>query len=174
MNGLRSLVTRFWMVSLGLAVLGGLVGAQQALAAAHGVEFVPAFKLTGTLEGRGAGVSMPISIPAGQLSHTIKGSGRKIEGQQAIYSVVPGIGALKGKICNWRIDFVYKQDGKEYLRERGKTVRECDGFTGPVMEKAKPKTVRYGKACAELWVDGKKKATQCHNIVKPAFGGLFS
>ena len=55
------------------------------------------------------------------------------------------------------------------MRERGKRIPECSGIIQAVSGRAKPKTVRYGKACAELWVDGKFKAAQCHNIVRSRF-----
>ena len=161
MNRLRSLVTRFWMISAGLAVLQVLFGVRQALAGAVGTEIVPAFKLTA---GAG-GVSAPIPVPAGQLTHMIKGKGRRIESQRAAYTVSPGLGGLKGQVCNWQIDFSYKENGKEYMRERGKRIPECGGVK-PIVGQAKPKTVRFGQACAELWANGKFKAAQCHNITR--------
>jgi hypothetical protein len=166
MNALRSPVTRFRMLVVAMAVLPVLFSARPALAGAVGTEAVPAFKLDASAGGKGVSVSAPITVPAGYLNHMIKGSGRKIESQRATYTVSPGIGGLKGQVCNWQIDFSYKENGKEYMRERGKPIRECGGIVHPVVGHAKPKTVRFGKACAELWVNGKFRAAQCHNIVR--------
>jgi hypothetical protein len=154
------LVTRLGAIGVGLALLATPFGARQAAAGAVGTEVVPAFTVT-----VGNGVSAPIPVPAGQLTHMIKGKGRRIESETANYTVAPGLGGLKGQVCNWQIDFSYKENGKEYMRERGKTIHECGGATKAVVGRAKPKTVRLGQACAELWVNGKFRAAQCHNIL---------
>src|SRR5262245_5545803 len=159
MNTFRLFVKRFWTIALGLAVLE-LLGARQALAGAVGTELVPAFTVT-----VGSGVSAPIPVPSGQLTHAIKGRGRRIDSESAFYSISPGLGGLKGQVCNWQIDFSYKENGKEYARERGKTIYECGGLAKRVVGQAKPKTVRLGQACAELWINGKFEAAQCHNIL---------
>jgi hypothetical protein len=150
--------------ALAAAMLTVLPGAGQAHAGADGIEFVPAFRISQL------GVDIP--IPAGALEHVIEGEGRRIESQVAEYrATVPisGLIALKGRVCNWQIDFSYKDSrtGKEYLRERGKAIPECGGLLHGLRGKAKPKTLpEFGKACAELWVNGKFRAAQCHSITR--------
>jgi hypothetical protein len=165
MNKLTVFMQRFWSIGV-LTVLAALVlglDAPQAYASATGAEPVSAFKLN--LGYGGVGTDVP--IPAGLLTHRIQGDGRRIASEFAAYQITPSlIGLLKGKVCNWQIDFSYKENGKEYLRERGKPVPQCDGIVKPISAQAKPKTVRYGQACAELWVNGKFRAAQCHNILR--------
>lgn len=96
-------------------------------------------------------------------------SGLEIKRESANYVAASHeiVGQLRGHICNWRIDFVYKDENGEYMRERGPTVPECgqgwDKWVGTIA--TTPKVARYGKACAELFANGKLLAAQCHDIV---------
>jgi hypothetical protein len=149
---------------LATSALALFSGAPPAHAGADGIEFVPAFKINQ--------IGVDIPVPAGQLEHVISGEGRRINSEVAEYRAsvaISGIIALKGRVCNWQIDFSYKdaKTGKEYMRERGKTIPECGGLIKGLRGKAKAKTLpRFGKACAELWVNGKFRAAQCHNITR--------
>jgi hypothetical protein len=115
------------------------------------------------------GFSIDIPIPGGLLRHDIAGQGLKVTRESAFYLATYGpIGQLRGQLCNWRIDFSYKdQEGHEYQRERGPTIPECaGGWEKQVAGEATPRTVNYGKACAELFANGKRLAAQCHDIVR--------
>ena len=69
---------------------------------------------------------------------------------------------MKGWVCNWQIDFLYKDSmtGKEYMRERGKAIPECGGLLQGLRESEAEDT------SAELWVNGKFRAAQCHSITR--------
>jgi hypothetical protein len=160
-----SVITPFRLMSASLVALALGAGARLAYAEAFGIEQVPAFKINAS----SGGVSVDVPIPAGVLAHWIDGRGNRITKQTAEYKAVPAggaVGLLKGRKCNWKFDFSYKANGKEYARERGKTINECSGILTPLRGFAKAKTVRYGQACAELWANGKFVAAQCHNITR--------
>src|SRR5262245_42737126 len=93
MNTLAVFMQRFWAlggVLTGLAVLGLVLDAPQVDADATGAEPVSAFQLN---LGYG-GVGADIPIPAGLLTHSIKGDGRRITSESAVYRVVPSLAGL--------------------------------------------------------------------------------
>jgi hypothetical protein len=108
--------------------------------------------------------SVEMTLPYGYLCHLMESRGKEISNQRAAYTSNASIyGPLVGEICNWRIDFVYYDTkGDEYMRDKGETVNNCKGASRVV---AKNKTVpQYGSTCAELFVDGKVRLTQCHSM----------
>lgn len=110
---------------------------------------------------RGAGVRVPTGC---FLTHTIKGSGKRITSQFAGADCA-GLAVTFTKFCNWRIDFSYADtDNKTYRTSRGTTHAECKGDP---LRNAAPQTLpKYGKACAKFHVNGKSRAVQCHYITK--------
>lgn len=141
-----------------------------AHASASGAQLVSAFNLPLTVSANGsvvgASTSLTLPIPAGWLNHTIVGDDRRIDREFAEYSPTL-IGLAKNKVCNWRIDFLYRESGREYMRERGKVIHECGGIGNRVFGSARPKMLpRYGTACAQLWANGHMISTQCHNITR--------
>jgi hypothetical protein len=129
---------------------------------ACGSEPIPAFNLT---VGTGAEVSVP--IPSGYLTHCTDGTGLRIRSETALYTAAPSlIGAVKGKACNWRIDFAYRDTSNRlYKTVKGKTHQACD-FTAGVRVDMKNKKFRAGTTCAVLWISGKKIGSQCHYLTK--------
>ncbi|MFM9368171.1 hypothetical protein [Streptomyces sp. Da 82-17] len=103
-----------------------------------------------------------VKIPNGCfLTHTIKGSKRKITNQFAGVDCA-GLAALP-KFYNWRIDFAYADtNGKTYKTSRGKT--HTTGDHNPLRHNAPQTLPKYGKACAKFYTNGKLRATQCHYI----------
>ncbi|MFJ4469245.1 hypothetical protein ACIP2X_17375 [Streptomyces sp. NPDC089424] len=110
---------------------------------------------------RGAGVRVPTGC---FLSHTIKGSGKRITSQFAGADCA-GLAVTFTKFCNWRIDFSYADtDNRTYRTSRGGTHTECNGDP---LRNAAPQTLpKYGKACAKFYVNGKLRAVQCHYITR--------
>jgi hypothetical protein len=108
--------------------------------------------------------SVEMTLPYGYLCHLMESRGKEISNQRAAYTSNASIyGPLVGEICNWRIDFVYYDTkGDEYMRDKGETVNNCKGASRVA---AKSKTLpQYGSTCAELFVDGKVRLTQCHGM----------
>jgi hypothetical protein len=106
-----------------------------------------------------------LRVPKGYLCHLIRGNKKKISYQMAAYNISTGIeGMFRGKICNWRIDFVYYDTkGRAYSTDTGPTKNYCSlGARREV--KAGKNLPNYGKSCARLVVDGKAIVTQCHKI----------
>lgn len=132
---------------------------------------------TGCQFRNGFGISVKgvnLKVPKGYLCHSIRGKGKTIRQQSAAYSFSKsGYGLLTGKICNWRIDFIYTKasNGKRYRTDRGRTQNKCS-----LIAKRNVNTDKllkhYGKSCAVLYSNGHKVTTQCHNIIKSSFLGL--
>jgi hypothetical protein len=97
-----------------------------------------------------------ICIPGGNLVHIIYGDGLYIKKQDAGFQAY-------SNICNWRITFrYYDVRGDKYKSYRGPINYNCRLAGGRVIypqQKMKP-----GKACAVLFSNDRKIATQCHNI----------
>lgn len=111
-----------------------------------------------------------LTVPKGFLCHEIKGNKKKITFQRAAYTAGASVySALTGKICNWRIDFVYYDtNGRAYSTYRGPTKNYCS--MGAVREVKAPKNLpKDGKSCARLIVDGKARVVQCHKITSKKF-----
>lgn len=110
-------------------------------------------------------VSVELKLPYGYLCHEIRTDRNDIINQKAIYTSRASInGALVEKICNWSIDFVYyDEDGKEAMRDKGKTVSNCKQGASREVE-IKRKLTEYTSTCAKLIVDGDPILTQCHKI----------
>ncbi|MBQ1092468.1 hypothetical protein KBY47_25595 [Streptomyces sp. B93] len=106
-----------------------------------------------------------VRVPTGCfLTHTIKGSGKRINDQFAGVDCA-GLAATFTQFCNWRIDFSYADtSNKTYKTSRGATHNEC---IGDPLRKVAPQTLpKYGKACAKFYVNGKLRGVQCHYITK--------
>ncbi|GAA4795523.1 hypothetical protein GCM10023329_55220 [Streptomyces sanyensis] len=109
-----------------------------------------------------------ISIPTGCfMTHSIKGSGKRINRQIAGVDCV-GPSVFASRFCNTRFEFHYADTrGKTYKIQRGPLLTKCHTGTVPVYTFSKAHTLpKYGKACAQLFVNGSRKAVQCHYITK--------
>lgn len=154
------LCVRDWVAALCAAACAaaGTVGAAgPAHASATGSTAIGSF----TYDLRGAAVKVPVGC---FLTHTIKGSGKKITSQFAGVDCM-GVAATFSQFCNWRIDFAYADTGnKTYRTSRGATHTDCEGAP---LRNAAPQTLpKYGKACAKFYINGKLRAAQCHYITK--------
>jgi hypothetical protein len=141
-----------------LAGLGA--GAVPASASAFGCQYIGGFGFS--FKG------FELRAPKGWLCHQIRGSGRTIERESAIYGPAYSMyGALKGRVCNWRIDFAYRRasDGSEYRRHRGPTHHRCNYHVKRTVTSRKV-LQHFGAACAELFVNGVRRSRQCHNITR--------
>ncbi|MEU5852415.1 hypothetical protein [Saccharopolyspora shandongensis] len=150
------------LIAAATALAAAGLTAAPANADAHGVEPIPAFTIDAGKEG--TGLSFPVPVPSGYLAHSVVGDGNKISKEFAAYSIATGAGGLRGQICNWRIDFEYKAKGKKYKTIKGKTNSSCDLIGSSVV--VSPGKVKYGEACAVLYVEGKRRGAQCHHITK--------
>lgn len=109
-----------------------------------------------------------IKVPTGCfLTHVVKGSGRKITNQITGVDCV-GPTALLSRFCNTRLEFHYADtSGKTYKVKRGPLNTTCKVGTVPTFKVGKDQTLpKFGKACAQLFVNGKRRAVQCHFITK--------
>ncbi|MGW4894747.1 hypothetical protein ACWEQL_21130 [Kitasatospora sp. NPDC004240] len=135
--------------------------ATQARRGACGDELIPAFKVT---VGHG-GAEVTVPLPSGFLHHCTRGTGLRIGSEWAAYTPAP-IGLAKDRLCNWRIDFVYRDlNNKVYKTVKGKNHPTCE-FVGAVEWNAGNRTFKLGTSCAELWIAGTKRGAQCHNITR--------
>ncbi|MFJ5595645.1 hypothetical protein ACIQCG_38640 [Streptomyces noursei] len=109
---------------------------------------------------------LTIKVPAGCfLTHAVSGKGLKINSQRAGVDCV-GPMALAAKFCNTRIEFHYADtNNKTYRIDKGPLNGSCKTGTVPMLSKG-AKTVKAGKTCAQLWINGQRKAVQCHYITK--------
>ncbi|MEV7284359.1 hypothetical protein AB0O01_07295 [Streptomyces sp. NPDC093252] len=142
-----------------LAAAGALVitGSTSAHAGAIGSTPVRSFEYSV------GGVTM--KIPTGcMFTHVVRGSGKRITAQNA--GVDCGfVAALSSGFCNWRIDFSYSDtDNRVYRTSRGRTHSECK--IDPLRKNSPQRLPRYGKACAQLYVSGVRRVSQCHHITK--------
>ncbi|MFF4257430.1 hypothetical protein ACFY1L_40225 [Streptomyces sp. NPDC001663] len=135
----------------------GLGASGPAHASATGTTAVGTF----SYDLHGVGVKVPVGC---FLTHSIKGSGKRITSQLAGVDCV-GIAATFSRFCNWRIDFTYADmSNRIYRTSRGATHSECKG--DPLRHNAPQTLPKYGKACARFYVNGALRATQCHFITK--------
>ncbi|GHE65774.1 hypothetical protein [Streptomyces vinaceus] len=142
-----------------VATTGAIAVLPPAEAHAGGIGSTP----VATFDYQVGGVTM--KVPTGcMFTHIIRGEGKTITYQNA--GVDCGfVGALNAGFCNWRIDFTYADtDNKTYRTSRGKTHTECK--INPMRDHAPQKLPRYGKACAQIYVNGVRRAGQCHHITK--------
>jgi hypothetical protein len=110
-------------------------------------------------------ISVDLVIPFGYLCHFLEVYRKEISIQKAGYTSNATVSnSLVKGICNWSIDFVYYDlKGKEYMRDKGETVRGCD--QGAYREIAKRKTLpQPGSSCVELITDGEVRLVQCHTL----------
>jgi hypothetical protein len=143
-----------------LVLAGSAAGAAPASASAFGCQYIGGFGFT--FKG------FELRAPKGWLCHQIRGSGRRIDSESAIYGPAYSMyGTLKGRVCNWRIDFAYRRasDGSEYRRDRGRTRHRCNYHVKRTVTTRKV-LEHYGTACAELYVNGVRRSQQCHNITR--------
>ena len=106
-----------------------------------------------------------LKAPKGFLCHYIEGNGRTVTKEAASYSANASLyGALTGRVCNWRIDFVYYDtSGRNYRTDYGPLTTSCSYSVSRTVTADKT-LAYYGKACARLVVNGTTRVTQCHNI----------
>ncbi|MGY3202352.1 hypothetical protein ACVW19_002867 [Streptomyces sp. TE5632] len=116
-----------------------------------------------TFEYTVGGVTM--KIPTGcMFTHVVRGSGKEITYQNAGVDCA-FVGALSSGFCNWRIDFTYTDtNNKTYRTSRGRTHSECK--IDPMRNNSPQRLPHYGKACAQLYVNGVQRVSQCHHITK--------
>ena len=102
-----------------------------------------------------------MKIPTGCLfTHIIRGGGEKITYQNADVDCA-FVGALSSGFCTWRIDFTYANtNSKTYRTSRGRTHEECK--IDPMRNNSPQAIPRYGKACAHLYANRVRRASQCH------------
>ncbi|MFJ5657309.1 DNRLRE domain-containing protein [Streptomyces microflavus] len=108
-----------------------------------------------------------MKIPSGCfLTHKITGKRRSITYQMASTDCV-GVAAL-ASFCNWRMDFAYADtSNRTYKTLKGAVHVTCKRGGGTTRKIEKNRTLaHYGKACAKLYVNGSRRATQCHYITK--------
>ncbi|MGH4033501.1 hypothetical protein ACQB60_31725 [Actinomycetota bacterium Odt1-20B] len=108
-----------------------------------------------------------IKVPSGCfLTHAIKGSGKKVNSQIAGIDCV-GVAALGSRFCNSRLEFHYADtSGKTYQIKRGPLRKTCHTGSFPTYKLGAHTIPKHGKACAQFFVNGKRKAVQCHFITK--------
>jgi hypothetical protein len=95
-------------------------------------------------------------FPKGGLWHDIYGSGLRIDKEVGQF-------VAASPVCNWRIDFrYYTVSGYNYKTSIGPTNYRCNG-TGhrTIYPKA---YYRSGRACAILYSNSTRLATQCHSL----------
>ena len=134
-----------------------LTAAAPAQASAFGCQYIGGFGFT--YEG------FSFEAPQGWLCHEINGSGKFIDSESASYGAFTTLySVLTAKVCNWRIDFVYRNtNDTEYRRDSGATDNSCT--LSPSRSVTKDKNLRYyGTACAQLYANGILRGKQCHNI----------
>jgi hypothetical protein len=132
---------------------GGMVEPMSAL----GVGYISVFKYSWN------GLTIP--VPSGYLIHQINGSGLSIPSEWAVYSPSTGVGGIWGvNICNWRIDFQNRSSSNNgiILTRVGATHAGCS-LTG-VSRTLSNFTVKQGKECARLYVNGTYRGEQCHAV----------
>ncbi|QKW08042.1 hypothetical protein HUT18_18310 [Streptomyces sp. NA04227] len=109
-----------------------------------------------------------VNVPKGCfLNHKIEGSGKKVGYQMAGVDCV-GPAATVTRFCNSRLEFHYADtSGKTYKIERGPVNKSCSTAGVPTFKIEQFRILpEYGKTCAHLYVNGKRKAVQCHFITK--------
>ncbi|MEV5608419.1 hypothetical protein [Streptomyces sp. NPDC052225] len=153
-------LSRQILVSGTAAVLILAAGAGIADASAVGYAKVAGF----CFEAQG----QQVCLPTISLGHFIKGGGRSITRQEASVQDTLGADSSGLKWCNWRIDWRYSDtNGRTYLTSRGPLHSSCTwGASIGRVDKTKRTLKHYGKACADFFVSGKRRATQCHYITK--------
>ncbi len=134
-----------------------LAGASPASASAFGCQYVGGFGFS--YQG------LTLQAPKGYLCHDIRGSGRTITSESASYGPAPSLyGVLTGRVCNWRIDFYYRNTTPSvYRTDYGPTQNTCN-YTVSRSVSADKALAYYGTACARLVVSGVTRVTQCHQI----------
>ncbi|MFF3246450.1 DNRLRE domain-containing protein [Streptomyces sp. NPDC002870] len=110
---------------------------------------------------------LSISIPIGcWWTHSINGRGKYINWEIAgVDCYGPGVFS---RFCNTRIDFSYANtNNTTYRTSRGRTHYTCYWSHVPVRHAPGKRTLPYyGKACAKLYINGSRRAVQCHFIAK--------
>lgn len=147
-------------VATALATAGTLV--LTAPTSAHAATAVGSTPVR-TFEYNVGGLAM--KVPTGCFfTHIVRGEGRKITYENA--GVDCGfVGALNSGFCNWHIDFTYADtNNRIYRTSRGRTHQECK--IDPMRNNGPQKLPHYGKVCAQLHVNGARRASQCHHITK--------
>ena len=110
-------------------------------------------------------ISVDLIIPFGYLCHHFEARGKEIIMQKAAYASTTSVtGSLVRGICNWRIDFVYYDTkGKEYMRDKGETVKGCKQGASRAIAEGRT-LAQFGSSCVELITDGEVRLTQCRAV----------
>ncbi len=116
------------------------------------------------LDAKGQAVCLPTTT----LGHFVRGSGRNVNRQEASVQDSFGMDSAGGNWCNWRIDWRYSDtNGRTYLISRGETHRKCTLHSSIGRVDTTHHTLKhYGKACADFFVAGTRRASQCHFITE--------
>jgi hypothetical protein len=125
------------------------------------------FQSLGAISYSNGGIT--VQIPSGcLLGHSIRGDGRTITAQWASVTCAPPASSwllFHKAFCNPRIDFVFFDgDNREYYRQRGVTRYACYGAELPTWEGSPRVAGKYGKTCAQLYLNGAYENRQCHYI----------
>lgn len=97
-----------------------------------------------------------IHVPSGILHHAIDGKGLHVDKETSWYKV-------PAQVCNYRIDYQNRGEGKIWSTRKGGTVWDCKfgGFSGPTITNF---NLHRGVECARLFVNEEFKGEQCHSI----------
>ncbi|TQM16339.1 hypothetical protein FB558_3149 [Pseudonocardia kunmingensis] len=100
--------------------------------------------------------------PSGVLEHNVIGRDRTITYQWAEVETV-------GPICNWKIDFVFRDDGgREYFRSPGDMSNTCANVAyRKYAPQSGGKQWQYGRTCAEVFTNGEFLTRACVDVVRP-------
>ena len=109
-----------------------------------------------------------ISVPTGCfLSHNIEGSGLNVKSANGGVDCIGIAGTMTSLFCNWEIKWRYKDTtGTQYRLKSTGLYSNCMNQSGVKKEPNTPFTAKPGTACAEFWVNGVRRASQCHSITK--------
>ena len=145
------------MLATAALLCASLAGASPASASAFGCQYIGGFGFSWQ--------GLTLQAPKGYLCHSITGSGRSVTNEYAYYGPAPSVyGALTGRVCNWRIDFQYRNTSNVvYRTDTGATHNTCEYYIRRDQPTDKS-LAYYGKACARLFVGGVLRSQQCHNI----------
>ncbi|MFE9254769.1 hypothetical protein [Streptomyces sp. NPDC006879] len=145
-----------------LAAITGLMAMTAQPAAASAVGYAKVIGFCHDFRG------IEACVPLTTLGHYIKGSGRNITRQEASVQDAAGADSAGGRWCNWRIDWRYSDDkGRTYSTSKGASHYRCDWLESiGRIDKSRRTLKHYGKACADFYVGGAKRASQCHYITK--------
>ena len=147
------------LIAIGLTML--LVGIQPATTAqamAIGTSAIGSFSFSTK--------GLSFKVPSGCfLTHVIKGDGLTVTSEYAGVDCI-GLAALTNtKFCNYYFKFVYTDVSKGRVYRNDYTPLRSPCKSQLAVEHARaPFTGKRGTACVEFWVNGAKRASQCHSL----------